>query len=75
MNPERCYPRADGKSYVVDLKAAESRQPNEPAYRDFAHTDRLDNFTAMEVTVKSRCHGHHLEGRPTRSPPSGCTTC
>ena len=62
MNPEQPYPRADGKSYVVDLAAGASREANEPAYRDFAHTDRLDNFTVMEVTVKSRCHGHHLEG-------------
>jgi DMSO/TMAO reductase YedYZ molybdopterin-dependent catalytic subunit len=61
MNPEQRYPRADGKPSVVDLAAA-CGEANEPAYRDFAHIDRLDNFTVMEVTVKSRCHGHHLEG-------------
>src|ERR1700757_3077051 len=62
MNPERPYPRADGKSYVVDLAAGANGDANEATYRDFAHTDRLDNFTVMEVPVKSRCHGHHLEG-------------
>src|SRR5262249_7981029 len=62
MNPEKPYPRADGKSYVVDLAAGARRDANEPAYLDFAHTARLANFTAMEVAVKSRCHGHHLEG-------------
>src|SRR5262245_36789948 len=61
MNREERYPSADGKPYVVELPAA-SRKDNGPAYRDFPHTDRLDNFTVMEVTVKSRCHGHHLEG-------------
>jgi DMSO/TMAO reductase YedYZ molybdopterin-dependent catalytic subunit len=62
MNTERPYPTADGKPYVVELAAGASREAKEPAYRDFAHTDRLDNFTVMEVTVKSRCHGLHLEG-------------
>src|SRR6516165_6209411 len=62
MNPEKPYPRADGTSYVVDLAAGAGPDANGPAYSDFAHTDRLDNFTVMEVTVKSRCHGHPLEG-------------
>jgi sulfane dehydrogenase subunit SoxC len=62
MDQEQTYPRADGKSYVVDLVAGACRHADEPAYLDWQHTDRLDNFTAMEVIVKSRCHGHHLEG-------------
>ena len=31
MNREKPYPRADGKSYVVDLAAGASREANEPA--------------------------------------------
>jgi hypothetical protein len=71
MNPERPYPTADGKSYVLDLATGATRDANEPAYRDFAHTDRLDNFTLMEVVVKSRCHGFHLEGLTYPITPMG----
>ncbi len=42
-----------------------------PPYRDFVHTDRLDNFTVMEVEGKSRCHGMHLEGMTYPITPIG----
>jgi DMSO/TMAO reductase YedYZ molybdopterin-dependent catalytic subunit len=63
MESERTAPRADGRRYVMDLKPGVGvRAAGDPAFEDFAHTDRLDNFTVMEVTLKSRCHGHQMEG-------------
>jgi DMSO/TMAO reductase YedYZ molybdopterin-dependent catalytic subunit len=56
------HPCADGRRYVFDMSAKKDYGPNDSAHEDEAHTNRLDNFTAMEVTLKSRCHGHHLEG-------------
>lgn len=61
------YPSANGKRFTLDvpadaLKASRSENPDVPPYADYQHTDRLDNFTVMEVAGKSRCHGMHLEG-------------
>lgn len=63
MSQVQCYPTADGGSYVKDLVAGGTfRHSRDAAHLDFQHTDRLDNFTAMEVILKSRCHGFPLEG-------------
>ncbi|MFZ4374628.1 MAG: hypothetical protein ACOYO2_15480, partial [Mycobacterium sp.] len=63
MESEHQYPSADGRRYIMDLKpGVGAREAGDSAYNDFAHTDRVDNFTVMEVTLKSRCHGHQLEG-------------
>lgn len=61
------YPTANGKRFTLEvspdaLKASRSENPDIPPYKDYQHTDRLDNFTVMEVAGKSRCHGMHLEG-------------
>jgi DMSO/TMAO reductase YedYZ molybdopterin-dependent catalytic subunit len=64
-------PRADGKRYVCDLGPPRYYGPGEPACDDFAHTERLDNFTQMEVTLKTRCHGQHLEGLGYPITPTG----
>lgn len=51
------FPTADGKVFNIH------EIPDEKSScRDSHHTNRLDNFTAMEVTLKSRCHGMQLEG-------------
>ena len=51
------FPTADGK--VFNIKEI----PNEiTSYQDSHHTNRLNNFTSMEIALKSRCHGMHLEG-------------
>ena len=55
---EASYPTANGKRFTLDVDT----QADVPPYQDWAHTDRLDNFTVMEVAGKSRCHGMHLEG-------------
>jgi hypothetical protein len=58
MSDETSYPTANAKRFNVDVDL----HADVPPYRDFAHTDRLDNFTLMEVAGKSRCHGIQLEG-------------
>jgi DMSO/TMAO reductase YedYZ molybdopterin-dependent catalytic subunit len=58
MSDETSYPTANAKRFNVDVDL----HADVPPYRDFAHTDRLDNFTLMEVAGKSRCHGMQLEG-------------
>jgi len=65
------HPHADGNRYVMDLSTTKTYGPGEPAYLDPAHTNRLDNFTAMEVTLKSRCHGQQLEGLQYPITPAG----
>ena len=56
----------------MDLKPGVGvRDAADSAYNDFAHTDRVDNFTVMEVTLKSRCHGHQLEGMAYPITPVG----
>lgn len=54
---ESPFPTADGK--VFNLKETHGEKTS---YQDSHHTNRLDNFTSMEVTLKSRCHGMQLEG-------------
>ena len=72
MESEHQYPSADGRRYVMDLKPGVGvRDAADSAYNDFAHTDRVDNFTVMEVTLKSRCHGHQLEGMAYPITPVG----
>ena len=58
MTSEGNYPTANGKRFTLDVDT----QADVPPYQDWAHTDRLDNFTVMEVAGKSRCHGMQLEG-------------
>ena len=63
----RAHPTANGRRFDLEvspeaLKASRSENPDLPPYQDYQHTDRLDNFTVMEVAGKSRCHGMHLEG-------------
>ena len=67
MSEQASYPTANGKRFTleVDLHA------DVPPYMDYAHTDRLDNFTVMEVAGKSRCHGMHLEGTTYPITPIG----
>src|SRR6266568_4595451 len=55
---QQTYPTANGKRFTLDVDI----HADVPAYQDYQHTDRLDNFTVMEVAGKSRCHGMHLEG-------------
>jgi hypothetical protein len=65
---EATYPTANAQRFTLDVPAAalKASRPDSnadlPAYRDYQHTDRLDNFTVMEVVGKSRCHGMQLEG-------------
>lgn len=64
---KQSYPTANGKRFTLEvppaaLAASRSENPDIPPYKDYQHTDRLDNFTVMEVAGKSRCHGMHLEG-------------
>jgi DMSO/TMAO reductase YedYZ molybdopterin-dependent catalytic subunit len=65
---QQTYPTANGKRFTLHvpadaLKASRSDPDVDiPPYADYQHTDRLDNFTVMEVAGKSRCHGMHLEG-------------
>ncbi|UVO13831.1 sulfite oxidase [Mycobacterium sp. SVM_VP21] len=70
------YPTANGRRFDLDvspdaLKASRSENPDLPPYQDYQHTDRLDNFTVMEVAGKSRCHGMHLEGMAYPITPMG----
>ena len=58
MSNDTSYPTANAKRFNLDVDL----HADVPAYRDFQHTDRLDNFTVMEVAGKSRCHGMQLEG-------------
>ncbi|OHV06492.1 sulfite oxidase [Mycobacterium talmoniae] len=66
----QAYPTANGRRFTLDVPpaalAASRADPHGdndiPPYMDYQHTDRLDNFTVMEVAGKSRCHGMHLEG-------------
>jgi DMSO/TMAO reductase YedYZ molybdopterin-dependent catalytic subunit len=65
---KQSYPTANGKRFTLDVPAAAlkaSRSDPDAGmspYEDYQHTDRLDNFTVMEVVGKSRCHGMQLEG-------------
>lgn len=65
------FPRADGKRYAMDVSFKKKYGVDDSAHDDPFHTDRLDNFTAMEVTLKSRCHGHHDEGLAYDITPAG----
>jgi len=56
------YPTADGQRYVLDMVPGRFRLADSTACDDAYHTNRVDNFTSMEVTLKSRCHGHPHEG-------------
>jgi DMSO/TMAO reductase YedYZ molybdopterin-dependent catalytic subunit len=58
MTEQASYPTANGKRFTLDVDL----RADVPPYQDWAHTDRLDNFTVMEVAGKSRCHGMQLEG-------------
>jgi sulfane dehydrogenase subunit SoxC len=67
MSSEASYPTANGKRFTLDVDT----DADVPPYQDWAHTDRLDNFTVMEVAGKSRCHGMHLEGMAYPITPIG----
>ena len=67
MSDEPSYPTANAKRFNLDVDL----DADVPPYRDFAHTDRLDNFTVMEVAGKSRCHGMQLEGMAYPITPIG----
>src|ERR1700758_5852965 len=58
MSSEQSYPTANAKRFTLDVAPHAYVSP----YMDYQHTDRLDNFTVMEVVGKSRCHGMQLEG-------------
>ena len=49
MSDETSYPTANAKRFNLDVDL----DADVPPYRDFAHTDRLDNFTVMEVAGNS----------------------
>ena len=67
MSNETSYPTANAKRFTLDVDL----DADVPPYRDFQHTDRLDNFTVMEVAGKSRCHGMQLEGMAYPITPIG----
>jgi DMSO/TMAO reductase YedYZ molybdopterin-dependent catalytic subunit len=67
MSEQQNYPTANGKRFTLEVDT----HADVPPYMDWAHTDRLDNFTAMEVAGKSRCHGMHLEGMTYPITPIG----
>jgi hypothetical protein len=47
MTSEATYPTANGKRFTLHVDT----QADVPAYQDWAHTDRLDNLTVMEVSI------------------------
>ena len=70
------YPTADGKSRAWQLQGDFRPKTVQAgalvdAITSTAHTDRLDNFTAMEVTLKSRCHGFPMEALAYDITPTG----
>ena len=65
-NYEVDVPRSDGRFHNL-VRIAGAGGPK----FDASHTDHLDNFTAMEVTLKSRCHGHPLEAMAYPITPIG----
>ncbi len=66
QDPMPDVPRSDGRFHNLVRVAAAGG----PRF-DASHTDQLDNFTAMEVTLKSRCHGHPLEAMAYPITPIG----
>ncbi|HEU4362162.1 MAG TPA: hypothetical protein VFR27_11740 [Mycobacterium sp.] len=77
MSTTETYPTANTKRFTLNVPAAALKASRSdpdvdiPPYADYQHTDRLDNFTVMEVMGKSRCHGMQLEGLAYPVTPMG----
>src|SRR3984885_15244183 len=67
MTSEATYPTANGKRFTLDVDSA----ADVPPYQDWAHTDRLANFTVMGGAGKRRAPGMHLEGMAYPITPIG----